>query len=485
MQIGGAFVTYAPDGRAVAHREGLFVAASPRGHLAVRRGETIHLYDPAGRSFARVSGFGGRWSPDGRLFAIERQRGIPLVDGGGRMRMLSQRLAGSSWAPHGRSLLARDEQGRPVVVGLNGRIQRVPDPAVSTWSPTGALAGASSRGVIVGRPGGRGRVVSRLPSLYNCDPRVDALAWVDGRRLVHAYGGGGQNDADLWLAAADGRYVRRLTAARTWDARPAWSPDGRTIAYESGRPNTHGGGCGLPGDGTVRLVSATGRDLGALTTAIARNPTWSPDGRMVAVEQASLSDESEFGMVVVDVATRAERRLSRGVTTSPSWSPDSARIAYEQSGRIWIVRVATGESAPLIAGVRPSWSPKGDRIAYVNGGRLRLVAPEGGETADLGPASRAFGPILWSRDGARLALLTRQGIVIAALSGRRRLVPLPGEPLAWSPSGDRLLFAGFVGNHTRPAFNGSARTDLFLVGMEGPPRRLSRDLADVVGAAWR
>ncbi len=486
VPLSDAFVIYAPDGHAVARRQGALVAASPRGHLAVRHNETIDLLDPAGRRFARVRGFGGSWSPDGGQFAVElRPRGISLVDGRGRIRLLSRTLAGGSWAPHGRALLARDEQGRPIVVGLDGKTRRPRDPSALIWSPTGALAGASARGIVVEQPGGKARVVARLPSLYNCDARIEALGWVDGRRLVHSYGGGGQNDADLWLASADGRFVRRVTTTRAWEASPAWSPDGRTIAYESGHPITHGGGCGQPAESSVRLVSATGRDLGELSPAFVRNPTWSPDGRAIALERGSISDESEFGLVVVDVATRVERRLSRGRSVNPSWSPDSTRIVFEQDGRIRIVRVSAGESTPLVAGTRASWSPAGEQIAYVAGGRLRLTAPNSGEATDLGPVRGGFRAPLWAPDGTRLALGTRDGLLLVEPSGSRRLVRRAGEPLAWSPSGDRLLFAGFVGHHTRPAFNGSARFELFLVGMEGPPRRLSHELADLSGAAWR
>jgi Tol biopolymer transport system component len=487
VDTGTVLVMYAAGGDVTRRRPSTgLVAISRRGDTAFVRGGHVEVFDGRGRRIARVRGTSASWRPDGLSLAVMRGPGISLVRLDGRVTTLSRTLNGLSWSPDGRWILAEDDLQRPrAISSANGRVRSLPAAAFSQWSQDGTLAGISQDGLVVARPGGRVKVVARTSYQSGCESGLETFSWVDRRRLVLVQGGAGQNDADLWRATAAGRWLSRLTTSRSWDQNPAWAPDGRTIAYESGQPNTHADGCVPPSDTEVRLVSAAGRDLGRLTTA-ARDPVWSPDGRSIAVGKVSLGDEKDFGLAVIDVGTRRERKLTTGDAGRPSWSPDGREIVVESDGRLLAVDVASGGRRAIGVGSAPAWSPDGNSIAHLSGGRLRVVAAAGGAVTDLGPAAGAFGPILWSPDSRRVALRTRGSVLIATPTGERREVALIGSPLAWSPDGSRFLVAGFVGYRSRPAFGGSARTELYSVPADaGPPVRLSRDFADVVGAAWR
>ena len=375
VNTSGGLTIHHADGRLLGRRAGRLADATATGQLALVRGRDVELFDARGRRLARVPGNGGQWSPDGRLFAVARARGIVLVGLDGRTRTLSRTLAGGPWSPDGLSLLANDPDFRSVVVGLDGRVR--PSPVGNAlWSPAGRSR-ASLRVVSRSDVPGAGSRRRALHYRSGCDAGVGDLAWLDRGRMVLTQGGAGQNDADLWLATSAGRLLRRLTTSRDWEENPAWSPDGRTLAYESSRPNTHAYGCVASFDPTVRLVSASGRALGRLTATAARQPVWSPDGNAIAFERVSLSDEDEFGLVVVDLATRRERQLTNGPAGRPSWSPDGREVAVEDDGRLVAVDVASrapddrGRLGAVVVTRRPYDRPPERRTAAARQRRRR------------------------------------------------------------------------------------------------------------------
>ena len=73
---------------------------------------------------------------------------------------------------------------------------------------------------------------------------------------------------------ADGSGVRRLTDNSAEDDSPAWSPDGRQLAFTSYRD----------GDWEIYVMNADGSDVRRLTdnSAWDDSPAWSPDGRWIA-----------------------------------------------------------------------------------------------------------------------------------------------------------------------------------------------------------
>ena len=158
----------------------------------------------------------------------------------------------------------------------------------------------------------------------------------------------------------DGCCLQRLTVGRFYDnLSPTYSPDGQRIAFVSTRP-------GLPqiyvmaADGTDQQLFAP-FDYGA--TGSSNAPEWSPDGQAVAFHRDVAGTLQVF---VLDVRTRAVRQLtSVGRNEDPTWAPDSRHMAFvsDRSGyrQLWIIDLETRRIRPLLqqSGARlPAWSPR-------------------------------------------------------------------------------------------------------------------------------
>jgi hypothetical protein len=150
-----------------------------------------------------------------------------------------------------------------------------------------------------------------------------------------------------------GRGHSRLVAPGASD--PAWSPDGRRLAYVA------------PGDGglgDVFVADANGTHIGAITHTDGEDetsPSWSPDGRRLVFEQ-------EGRIAIVRADGSKPRILARG--EEPAWSPGGRRIAFQRSGDLFVVAAAGGRPRALTASVSwelsPAWSPDGRRLAFAS-----------------------------------------------------------------------------------------------------------------------
>ena len=118
---------------------------------------------------------------------------------------------------------------------------------------------------------------------------------------------------------ADGSGQRRLTRDARNSATPAWSPDGRKIAFEGGRDGTNG----------VYVVNADGSGQRRLARN-GRAPAWSPDGRTIAF----FSDTKIYLMNADGSEHRPLTKPLGGREGSLAWSPDGRKLAFLARGRL-------------------------------------------------------------------------------------------------------------------------------------------------------
>jgi hypothetical protein len=150
-----------------------------------------------------------------------------------------------------------------------------------------------------------------------------------------------------------GRGQNRLVAPGASD--PAWSPDGRRLAYVAP---------GEGGLGDVFVADANGTHIGAITHTDdedERSPSWSPDGRRLVFER-------EGKIAVVRADGSKPRILTQG--EEPAWSPGGRRIAFQRAGDLFVVAAAGGRPRALTTSVSwelsPAWSPDGRRLVFAS-----------------------------------------------------------------------------------------------------------------------
>jgi TolB protein len=259
------------------------------------------------------------------------------------------------------------------------------------------------------------------------------------------------------LAAGGGRFaLGENRTASLCPVGPAWSPDGRRIAFASGS----GRGC----RGGVWLVNADGGSLRRVA-AVGRNPDWSPDGTRLAY-QAN-------GRVLVADAGGGPARVAAPAGTDPAWSPDGSRLAFVRDGAVYVVSEDGSDERLLAASARaPDWSPEGRQLAFERTGSPPFQGTVGIDVANVDGSGRltivaagwGVGQPAWSPDGRWIAFSSCEpacgasdgagsiGLVTpdGARQGLGFLVPTYGVPYSptWAPDSNRLAFEHEGALHT-------------------------------------
>lgn len=222
-------------------------------------------------------------------------------------------------------------------------------------------------------------------------------------------------------------------------------------------------------------------------------PAWSRDGRSLAYAWRDPT-QGGFHIRVIDVESGDDRVLTPGdaIDGHPTWSPDGERIAFasNRGGKhfgIFVIRSDGSDPIRLLDGQAPAWSPSGRWIAFVRlvDGRhdLFLVQPDGsGErrlTADPGddidPAWTPDGSaIVFASDRAGDLDLYRLDVETGTVSELLRGRGDDRDP-AVSPDGLLVAFSRIVDGHA----------NLWLTNATGEAWQLTVDRLFDIGAAWQ
>lgn len=477
---------FSPDGKRIAF-------SSDRGG-----GYGVHVLDVAtGAVTALTHGptdeYEPAWSSDGQsvAFTVDHAR-IDVIDAAGVRRTVAQvkpnadrfaptSVGAAAFTPDGRDVIyTRTQAGRAELLRASGATLVAGEdvfPFRVAWLPGGDFVYAADGKIRRRNAAGE----AMRPIAFSVATEVTTPAYVKKRidytdaRAKPVVGIGapalspdGRSVAfralnDLY-AMTIGEAPRPLMRDGFYKVDPAWSPDGRTLAYSTDR----GGSFDL----WLRdMATGEDRQLTHFKDA-ALSPAWSRDGKQLAF----LSQTG--GLFLADVATGGTRRLYEDLWEpgKPSWSPDGRTIAYaafkpysarfrEGLSEILTVDVNTGKGAyqPILPnqsiGTRgddgPVWSPDGKTLALVFASRLWLapVDVRGKLSGEPKPINdEVTDAPTWSGDSAKLLYLSAGSLrMIAAAGGAPVTVPMS---LTWAnakPPPRSVVRAGRLWDGTSPA----------------------------------
>ena len=467
---------FSPDGKKVAFSSDrgfkfnydIWVADVDSGKLAQWTSSPADEFEPA-------------WSPDGTEIAFVSGTGaagtsIQAIDSAGHSKPVISATEGSrvnspSWSPDGKKIAYSQINGNKTRLMISGEAIGTADdvfPFPVTWLSSNQVLYTGNGKIFATTLGCESKTVPFQAKFQLNRPAykrrqldfdsttsrpvkgiVRPALSPDGNRIVF------EALNQLWLMQIGGK-PQQLTNGSYYKQSPAWSPDGKQIAYSSDK-------AGTADIYILDLATKSERRVTNLADSAEIEPAWSPDGKKLAFQKDATTYTVDISGGEIKEAAKAtyepgkaswsangktialaalrpySRRFREGtnlietvdlasgkvtftepapyksITTrsvdGPIYSPDGSQMAFVMDGYLWVRPVdangtPTREARPINEEITdaPSWSGDGKRLLYLSNGKLRIVASDGATPPTTVPLD-----LTWHRDSSSKKILVHAG----------------------------------------------------------------------------